>query len=76
MFLKIQSLPVITILASGLRFSKVRRNLYMRYWKILAVPTLIAAVLSVPRSAPAEVSINIGPEPACPYGYYDFAPYS
>src|SRR5258705_5630942 len=28
MFVKIQSLPVITILASGLRFSKVRRNLY------------------------------------------------
>lgn len=23
----------------------------------------------------AQVSINIGPEPVCPYGYYDFASY-
>jgi len=47
----------------------------MRYWKFLAIPTLIAALLSIPRSAPAQVSINIGPEPVCPYGYYDFTPY-
>ncbi len=26
--------------------------------------------------APAQVSINIGAAPACPYGYYDFAPYN
>ena len=48
----------------------------MRYSKILALPILIAALLSVPRSAPAQVSINIGAEPACPYGYYDSAPYN
>ena len=48
----------------------------MRYWKIVAVPALIAAALIVPRSAAAQVSINIGPEPVCPYGYYDFAPYN
>jgi hypothetical protein len=24
----------------------------------------------------AQVSINIGVEPACPYGYYDYAPYN
>jgi hypothetical protein len=24
----------------------------------------------------AEVSINIGAEPVCPYGYYDYAPYA
>jgi hypothetical protein len=24
----------------------------------------------------AQVSIDIGAEPSCPYGYYDFAPYS
>ena len=47
----------------------------MRYWKFLAIPTLIAAFLIIPRSAPAQVSINIGPEPVCPYGYYDFTPY-
>jgi hypothetical protein len=47
----------------------------MRYWKFLALPALMSALL-MPRSAPAQVSINIGPEPACPYGYYDFAPYN
>lgn len=26
--------------------------------------------------APAQVSINIGAAPACPYGYYDYAPYN
>src|SRR5437660_264202 len=48
----------------------------MRYWKFLALPTLIAALLSIPSSVPAQVSINIGPEPVCPYGYYDFGPYN
>ncbi len=47
----------------------------MRYLKFLALPTLIAALLSITSSAPAQVSVNIGPEPGCPYGYYDFAPY-
>ena len=47
----------------------------MRYWKMLTLATLTAASLSVPRSASAQVSINIGPEPTCPYGYYDLAPY-
>jgi hypothetical protein len=48
----------------------------MRYSKVLAFAILLAALTSVPRSAPAQVSINIGPEPACPYGYYDYAPYN
>jgi hypothetical protein len=26
--------------------------------------------------APAQISVSIGPEPGCPYGYYDYAPYS
>lgn len=25
--------------------------------------------------APAQISINIGPQPVCPYGYFDYAPY-
>ena len=49
---------------------------HMRHWKFLALPALIAAVLSIPSSAPAQVSINIGAEPVCPYGYYDVAPYN
>jgi hypothetical protein len=24
----------------------------------------------------AQVSVSIGPEPDCPYGYYDYAPYA
>ena len=48
----------------------------MRYSKFLTLPILVAAVLSVPSSAPAQVSINIGAAPACPYGYYDFSPYN
>jgi len=31
-------------------------------------------VASVPK-AEAQVSVNIGVAPVCPYGYYDFAPY-
>jgi hypothetical protein len=37
----------------------------MSYWRFLAIPTLIAALLSIPKPAPAQVSINIGPEPVC-----------
>jgi len=42
----------------------------MRYSKVLAFAILLAILTSIPSSAPAQVSINIGPEPACPYGYY------
>jgi hypothetical protein len=48
----------------------------MRYLKILALPTLVAALLSIPSSAVAQVSINSGAEPVYPYGYYDVAPYN
>jgi hypothetical protein len=47
----------------------------MRYWKMFALPTLVVVFLSIPRSAHAQVSINIGTAPDCPHGYYDFAPY-
>src|SRR6202162_2051994 len=48
----------------------------MHSWKFLALPILVAASLSIPSPAEAQVSVNIGTEPACPYGYYDFAPYN
>jgi len=48
----------------------------MHYRKCLALPSLITALLSIPNSAAAQVSINIGSGPVCPYGYYDFAPYN
>jgi hypothetical protein len=27
-------------------------------------------------AAPAQISVGIGIEPGCPYGYYDYAPYN
>lgn len=34
------------------------------------------ALLSVAPRAQAQVTVSIGPEPVCPYGYYDVAPYA
>ena len=48
----------------------------MRHWKFLTLSALLAALLSIPNSLAGQVSINIGTEPGCPYGYYDYAPYS
>ena len=33
------------------------------------------ALAATPPAAQAEISISIGAAPACPYGYYDYAPY-
>ena len=46
-------------------------------------PTMLAAALAAifllapaPRaSAQVSLSVNIGPAPVCPYGYFDYAPY-
>jgi hypothetical protein len=48
---------------------------HMRSWKFLAFLTLSVVLLGMPGSVPAQVAIQMGPEPVCPYGYYDFAPY-
>ena len=34
-----------------------------------------AALFSTVAIAPAQISVNIGAAPGCPYGYYDYAPY-
>ena len=44
-----------------------------RSFTFFACSTGLLAGLSV---APAQVSINIGAAPVCPYGYYDYAPYN
>ncbi len=46
--------------------------------KFLALPTLAVVLLSSLSASPAQIGIgiNIGPEPVCPYGYYDFTPYN
>ncbi len=33
-------------------------------------------LMATPPKMEAQVSVNIGPAPVCPYGYYDYAPYS
>jgi len=53
----------------------------MRGFKLLAL-TAVAALcflVAAPR-AHAQISVgvgvNLGPEPVCPYGYFDYAPYN
>ena len=72
-FLRFQCLAVIADLALGLLF--LGEEELMRYSKFVALPVLVVVLLSIPRPAHAQVSINIGAEPDCPYGYYDLAPY-
>jgi hypothetical protein len=48
----------------------------MRHWKSLVFATLSSATLvGTTAVAPAQISVNIGAAPVCPYGYYDYAPY-
>jgi hypothetical protein len=47
----------------------------MSHWKALSFSALAATLLSCASLAPAQVSINIGVAPVCPYGYFDYAPY-
>lgn len=47
----------------------------MSYWKALPFSVFAGALLSCATLAPAQVSINIGVPPVCPYGYFDYAPY-
>ena len=44
--------------------------------KMIAVSALAVGLLSPVVVAPAQVSINVGAAPVCPYGYYDYAPYA
>ncbi len=43
--------------------------------KILATSTLTVALLGGISVAPAQISVQIGAPPICPYGYFDYAPY-
>ena len=45
--------------------------------KLLAL-TAVAAIALAPGApkAAAQVTVNIGAAPDCPYGYYDYAPYN
>jgi hypothetical protein len=47
----------------------------MIHGKILALSTLAIALLGGSSLGPAQISVGINVEPACPYGYFDYAPY-
>jgi hypothetical protein len=51
-----------------------RRN-DMRVLKYLGSFVIASAMLSGVSSTPAQVSVNIGVAPVCPYGYFPYAPY-
>jgi hypothetical protein len=49
----------------------------MHIRKSLGFLTLAVGLLSASSAkAPAQISVGIGVEPACPYGYFDYAPYN
>ena len=50
----------------------------MPHLKSLALTTIAAAVLltAAPAAPAAQIVVGIGVAPQCPYGYYDYAPYS
>jgi len=48
----------------------------MNGFKALAIAAVAAvAFAAAAPAAQAQISIQIGPQPRCPYGYYDYAPY-
>ncbi|HTB96925.1 MAG TPA: hypothetical protein VK716_07935 [Terracidiphilus sp.] len=47
----------------------------MRGLKILFSTTALLAGLALAPSSPAQLSINIGVQPSCQYGYYGYEPY-
>jgi hypothetical protein len=49
----------------------------MSRWKLFgASSALTVALVSSVSVSPAQVSVNIGVAPVCPYGYFDYAPYA
>ena len=45
-----------------------------KYLALVAVAGICFAATT--SKTEAQISVNIGVEPACPYGYYDYAPYN
>lgn len=50
----------------------------MSSWKMMTVAAASAVLIAGTAAAPAQISIGLGlgGAPECPYGYYDYAPYS
>jgi hypothetical protein len=47
----------------------------MSKFKVFGFAAFAIALFCCAPSAPAQISINFGVEPVCPYGYFDYAPY-
>src|ERR1700693_2704827 len=49
----------------------------MHVFKVFALAGIAAmGLVSTVPQASGQISIRIGAEPSCPYGYYDYAPYN
>jgi hypothetical protein len=48
----------------------------LRLIALAAAAALLLAVGAPKAAAQVSVGVNIGPAPVCPYGYYDYAPYT
>ncbi len=48
----------------------------MAKWNVVALSAFAVAVIGGSSLASAQISVNIGAAPSCPYGYFDYQPYS
>jgi len=48
----------------------------MRTITSFALAAVAGVALAAAPVAQAQISVSIGAEPSCPYGYYDYAPYN
>lgn len=46
----------------------------LKYFGLAAVAGILLAASNV--ASPAQVAVNVGVAPDCPYGYYDYPPYA
>jgi hypothetical protein len=47
----------------------------LHFKHIVTTAAATALLLCSGSTAPTQIAVTIGPEPLCPYGYYDLAPY-
>jgi hypothetical protein len=47
----------------------------MSPWKLFLLSALALVLAAGAHKASAQIAVSIGPEPYCPYGYFDYAPY-
>ena len=69
------SLPVFLNQGETMFKGKVFAVSRLAAMKAFALSLLATAVVGWAPVAPAQVSVNIGVAPVCPYGYFDYAPY-